>query len=102
MAAKVDADAGTDLSKLYASCYLVPTFQSHPTAFGLQLRLRTTDAGLVYDEVSEGTAHEMVVRGHDLVLRLLTFLNNYFQLGLDAEVKARYEMFPKIWNASGS
>jgi len=96
MAAKVDTGAGTDLLKLYASCYLVPTFQSHPTAFGLQLRLEKTDTGLVYNELSEETAHEMVVRGHDLILRLLTFLNDYFQLGLDAEVKARSEMFPKV------
>ena len=97
MAAKVDADTGTDLAKLYAFYYLVPTFHAHPTAFGLESRLQKTDAGWVYKELSEPEAHDTVMRGHVLILRLLALLNNYFRLGLDAEVNARREMFSKVW-----
>jgi hypothetical protein len=39
---------------------------------------------------------------HGLVLRLRKLQNEYFGLGLDAEVAARWDVFPKIWKAEPS
>jgi hypothetical protein len=97
MAAKVDASCGTDLAKLYASYYLMPTYHAHPTAYGLESRLQTGDEGLAFKELSEHEATDTVMRGHILVLRLLRLFNGYFQLGLDGDVGARRDAFAKIW-----
>jgi hypothetical protein len=97
MAAEVDAATGTDFAKLYTSCYLMPTFISHPTAFGLQVRLRSADQIVYLREESEHEATDSVMRGHGLVLRLLTLMNKCFELGLEVELNARWDAFPVIW-----
>jgi hypothetical protein len=99
MAAEVDADTGSDFGKLYTSCYLMPTFIAHPTAFGLQVRLRSVDQNVYLKEESEHEASDSVMRGHGLVLRLLTLMNKCFELGLEVEENARWEAFPIIWGA---
>jgi len=81
----------------YAYCYLLPTFHTHATSFGLNTRLRKTDAGYTYNELTENEARTAVLLGHGLILRLLRLQNNYFALGLDAEISARFDMFPKVW-----
>jgi hypothetical protein len=35
-----------------------------------------------------------------LVLRLLSFVNDYFRLDLNAEMEARWTVFPKIWDGA--
>jgi len=97
MAAKVDAISGTDLAKLYASYYLMPTYHAHPTAYGLESRLQTTDDGLAFKELSEHEATDTVMRAHILILRLFKLFNGYFQLGLDGEVGVRRDSFAEIW-----
>jgi Family of unknown function (DUF5677) len=49
MAEKADAN----LAVSYAYCYLLPTFHSHATAFGLESRLRRTEKGYSFREISE-------------------------------------------------
>lgn len=100
MAEQVDAATGTSLVKLYAPCYLMPTALMHPTPFGLEARLEKIEAGLVYKDLPEAEAHDSLMRAHGLVLRLFKLMNGYFKLGLDAEVSARWEAFPKIWNGA--
>jgi Family of unknown function (DUF5677) len=100
MAQKVDADSGSNLAPLYTTCFLVPTSFIHPTAFGLESRSGTIDDGLVFKDLSEPEAHDAVMRGHGLILRLLKQQNNYFQLGLDDELSARWEAFPPIWSGA--
>src|SRR6266849_5421233 len=101
MAEQVDAATGTHLAKLYASCYLMPTALMHPTPFGLETRLmRTENDELVFNDMPESVAHDSLLRAHGLVLRLFSFVNDYFQLGLDAEIEARWATFPKIWDGA--
>jgi Family of unknown function (DUF5677) len=85
------------LANSYAYCYLIPTYYSHATAFGMESRIRETETGHTFEELSEKEARQAVLYGHGLILRLLKFQNSYFELGLDSEVEARFEMFPKIW-----
>jgi hypothetical protein len=85
------------LAVAYAYCYLLPTFHAHATAFGLESRFTHTEKGYSYKELSEGEAHSAVLNGHGLILRLLKQQNSYFNLGLDAEIEARWKMFPQIW-----
>jgi hypothetical protein len=100
MAQKVDADSGSNLTPLYTACFLVPTAFIHPTAVGLESRSGTIDDGLVFKDLSEPEAHDAVMRGHGLILRLLKQQNNYFQLGLDDELSLRWEAFPPIWSGA--
>jgi Family of unknown function (DUF5677) len=88
------------LAELYGPCYLLPTFHSHATAFGLESRLRETNTGYSFQESSEGEARRALLLGHNLILQLLWLQNSYFGLGLDADVKTQFEMFQKIWDNS--
>jgi hypothetical protein len=100
MAERVDDATGTSLVKLYAPCYLMPTALMHPTTLGLEARLERIEAGFGYKDLPEAEAHDSLMRAHGLVLRLFKLMNSYFNLGLDAEVSARWEAFPKVWNGA--
>jgi hypothetical protein len=98
MAQQADANLGVS----YAYCYLLPTFHSHATAFGLESRLRMTETGFSFKEISEPEARKAVLYAHGLILRLLKLQNNYFGLGLDAEIESRWNEFPRIWQRESS
>lgn len=100
MARRADAATGSRLANLYTTCFLVPTFFIHPTAFGLESRSGTVEDGVVFREISEHEAHDATMRGHGLVLRLLKHLNGYFNLSLDTQLDARWNAFPQIWNGA--
>jgi len=100
MAQKADAATGSRLANLYTTCFLVPTFFIHPTAFGLESRSGRVEDGVVFRDISEHEAHDATMRGHGLVLRLLKLLNSYFNLGLDTQLDARWSAFPQIWNGA--
>jgi hypothetical protein len=87
MAKKVD----DGLLKLYGPCYLVPTYLTHATPFGMDLQFRQTDSG------PEAHAHGVVWRGHYLILWLIRHQDTYFNLGLTAKVDARCSAFSAIW-----
>lgn len=91
------ADPG--LAKLYVNCYLEPTFQSHPTSYGLGTRLlETKEGGYTFNDTTPKEATNAVKLGHNLILRLLGFQNKHFELGLEAEIQERIDMFPKVWD----
>lgn len=100
MAEQVDAAIGSTLVKLYAPCYLMPTALMHPTSLGLEARLERNEGSFGYKDLPEDEANDSLMRAHGLVLRLFKLMNNYFNLGLDAEVSARWEAFPKIWKGA--
>jgi hypothetical protein len=100
MASKVDASSGSSLQRLYTTCFLIPTSFIHPTAFGLESRSGRVEDGFVYRELSEPEAHNAVLRGHALMLRLLKLQNSYFKLGLDDELAERWQVFPAIWGGA--
>lgn len=54
----------------------------------------------MFKDLSEPEAHDAVMRGRDLILRLLKQQNNYFQLALDDELAVRWEAFPPIWSGA--
>ena len=43
-----------------------------------------------------------VLLGHNLILRLLSLENDYFNLGLIAEIEERTKAFPRIWDSQHS
>jgi hypothetical protein len=91
------ADPG--LAKLYVNCYLEPTFQSHPTSYGWGTRLlETNEGGYTFKDTTPKEATNAVKLGHNLILRLLGFQNKHFELGLEAEIQERIDMFPKVWD----
>lgn len=95
--------AGYELSALYASAYLAPTFHSHPTSYDLQTRLTTTESGgFTFKDVTEKEADGAVMTGHNLVLKLIQFQNEYFGLGLEQELKERLAAFCSIWDSLGT
>jgi hypothetical protein len=86
-----------NLSTLYGACYLTPTFHSHATGFGLSARFRRGESGVGYQEISEHEARQAILLAHNLVLRHLALQNEYFSLGLDAEIQPRIDAFLRIW-----
>jgi Family of unknown function (DUF5677) len=101
MAEQVDAATGSRLAKLYTTCYLMPTGLMHPTPFGLEMRLtRIEDDNPAFNELPESVGHDSLLRAHGLVLRLFSFVNGHFTLGLEEEVEARWAAFPKIWDGA--
>jgi hypothetical protein len=100
MAEEVDKATGTSLSKLYAPCYLMPTALMHPTALGLESRLTNVPGGHSFEEMPDEMAHDALLRGHGMALRVLKHVNSYFSLGLDGEIESRYAAFPNIWGGA--
>jgi hypothetical protein len=94
--------ANGNLARAYAYCYLLPTLHSHATAFGMESRMRKTDGGYSFKEITEEEARKAVLYSHGLILRLLKLENNYFGLGLDNEVETRWNAFPEIWNTKAA
>lgn len=94
MAKKTDPN----LAVLYASCYLQPLCHSHATAFGMECHLMETEEMVTYRDTSPEEAQQACILAHNLVLRLITLQNDYFRLGLDAEIKIRMERFSAIWD----
>ncbi len=90
--------AGPYFKEIYAPCYLIPTFVTHPTALGLESRFRGTETGFIYRDRTVREAHKAALHGHALMLRLLSHQNDYFQLGLEDEISSLYEGFPAVWS----
>lgn len=65
------------------------------------MRLTTIDDdNPAFNEMPESVAHDSLMRAHGLVLRLFSFVNDYFKVGLDKEVEARWTAFPRIWDGA--
>lgn len=87
------------LAELYGSCYQEPTFHSHATSFGVSSRIRRNDedTGWTFRELSEKEARSAVLLSHNLILRVLSLQNDYFNLGLEEEIKKRLLAFIELW-----
>lgn len=90
-------EADPNLAALYGECYLIPTFHSHATGFNLSERFQRTEGGNSYQEMSEKEANKATKLAHLLLIRHLTLQNEYFKLGLDAEIQPRINAFVPIW-----
>jgi hypothetical protein len=99
--ARMAKQTDVNLSALHGACYLTPTFHSHATGFGLGSRFKQKKGGAIsYQEISEPEARQALLLAHNLVLRHLTLQNEYFMLGLDAEIQPRIDAFTPIWKTS--
>src|SRR5579872_4928006 len=90
-------EVSQQLFDAYTTCYLQPTLLSHATPTGLDLRVRITEGGWEYKLLSEPEAHGAVMRGHFLMLGVMSHLNAYFDIKRDEDVKNRFEAFDPIW-----
>jgi len=95
MAQKADAN----LAVLYGWCYLEPTFHSHATGFGLSQRLKRNqdNTGWTFREITEREARTALHLAHNLILRVLKLHEDYFKLGLEAEIQPRIDELPNVW-----
>ncbi len=92
-----------NLYGFYGPCYLEPTFHAHATASGVGLRFRRTDEGVnSYKEITEKEARKALQLGHVLVLNFLSVHNDYFKLGLDAEIQPRRQAYMSVWRRTDS
>ena len=91
-------EVSQQLFDAYTTCYLQPTFLGHATPTGLDFRVRFIEGGWEYKHLSEPEAHGAVMRGHFLMLGVLSHLNAYFEIGRDDEVRNRFEAFDPIWS----
>jgi len=94
-------EVSQQLFDAYTTCYLQPTLLSHATPTGLDLRVRIIEGGWEYKLLSEPEAHGAVMRGHFLMLSVLSHLNAYFDIKRDDDVKSRFEAFDPIWAQDG-
>jgi hypothetical protein len=93
MAEEVDKE----LSDAYTACFLIPTKLIHPTATGLNFRVRFTDQGMEYKTLSEPEASAALLRGHWLIIKMLIHLNAHFGLAQAADVQNRLDQFHSVW-----
>jgi hypothetical protein len=94
MAKEVD----DSLYHLYGQFYLEGTAQSHANSQGMERRLKETDSGgWTYKETSEDEGRFALNLGHILLLKVLKLQNEFFALGLDAEVLEREAAYRSIW-----
>ena len=85
----------------YLYCYLIPTFHSHATAFGIDARLYETESGaMAFKETTESDARQAVLYAHGMILRLVALEDQFFGLGLGDEIARRTEAFQRIWDTS--
>ncbi len=94
-------EVSQQLFDAYTTCYLQPTLLSHATPTGLDFRVRILEDGWEYKLLSEPEAHGAVMRGHFLMLGVLSHLNAYFDIKRDDDVKSRFEAFDPIWAENG-
>jgi hypothetical protein len=89
-----------NLAALYVAAYLIPTFHSHATGFGISRRLRRADdgGGWTFREITEEEVRSALQLAHNLILRVLALHNEYFQLGYSTESAARAKAFLEIWD----
>jgi hypothetical protein len=84
----------------YHEFYVETTAQIHPNMFGVERRLVALEGGgYTYKEISEDEARCALYLGHNLMIRLLKMQNEYFNLGVDAELQERAKAFGKVWGA---
>ena len=96
MAKEVDPFLGLH----YHEFYVETTAQIHPNMFGIERRLvPLAGGGYTYKEISEDEAQLALHLGHNLMIRLLNMQNEYFTLGVDAELQERAKAFGKAWGA---
>jgi len=93
--------ADKNLYNFYGPCYLEPTFHTHATASGLNVRFRRTGEGMnSYQEMTEKEARKALQLAHNLALAFLVLQNDYFELGLDDEIQLWLRAFLKIWGGA--
>jgi len=96
-------DAGKEYKELYLYCYIIPLLQAHPSASSIINRLEERGGSISFDIAS---ANSIVVWplicAHNLVLRMIDLHNNYFGLGMDAEIRERAEDFLACWKSGSS
>lgn len=91
------------LYRLYGQFYLEGTAQSHANSLGMERRLKRTEhGGWTYKDTSEQEGRLALNLGHSLVLKSLKLQNEYFRLGLDAEIQERIEAYVSIWKPVGT
>jgi hypothetical protein len=91
---------GKGYADLYYDAFYRPTLQTHTTVASVLGRLLEHPNGTIgFNEGSQrAQATEAVFFAHTLMLRILITQNDHFQLGLEADLKARCKEFAQTYN----
>jgi len=94
--------SGGGLDKLYMSCYLFPTLQSHATVSSLFARMKATpEGGIAFDaDAQSGLIDWALLNSHLLMLQAIETQNQHFSLGQDSSLQIVNEDFPAVWKKS--
>ena len=87
------------LEGLYSLCYYNPTLQVHGTASALFSRMKIGETGqITFDESAQHDWADLALIGaHHIILYILDKENDYFKMGLQGEIKRRFEDFKLVW-----
>ena len=94
--------SGGGLDKLYMSCYLFPTLQSHATVSSLFARMKATpEGGIAFDaDAQSGLIDWALLNSHLLMLQAIETQKQHFSLGQDSSLQIVNEDFPAVWKKS--
>lgn len=94
----------SELFELLWMCWYQPTVHGHATLYSIKKRLKPAREGgaLSFDESAQrekvGTT---LFLAHTLMLYNFAIQNEFFDLKMDEEIKARYDDFDACWNRDG-
>lgn len=93
--------AHTGLEGLAFYQYFRPTLLSHSTFISVDIRVRETPDGFVYDSKYAQRRYiaEALLGAHNLLLNVFTLQNAHFNLGLQAEIERCNEDYMDCWRS---
>ena len=93
-------DVDPNLSLLYTSAFLLPTFLAHTTAASVMSRMKInpeTDRFGYNPEAQRKVARAALIGAHSLLLQSFAIVNDYFKLGLDSDIHQCASDFQFAW-----
>jgi hypothetical protein len=90
--------AGYGLEHCYYNGYSMPTQQTHSTVLAVTSRVKLSPEGRFFDNsAQEAFAAQSIATAHVVMLRMLRVENEYFTIGMDAEISEREAECKAVW-----
>jgi hypothetical protein len=92
-------EIGEGLDWLYGVCYFIPTMHVHPTFYAFKEWIEYSEAGMEWKADAQRKQVSLALpMAHFILWHVLKTHNDYFTLGLDAEIEERGEDLMSIWS----
>jgi hypothetical protein len=94
--------AGERYQSLYVYCYFLPMLRTHATAAGMADHMELKEGMLTVDtEGGKRMVNTALLGAHRVLLAILRTQDEYFKLGLAAEIEEREKDFLACWRGKG-